>query len=68
MAKLLAHCDTRVTMGFYDRVNDANERAAVDTMDQRLRQASLARRAMRAVRNGHKRDTLGCFEGTIRVG
>ena len=34
LAKLLGHANTRVTMEFYNRVTDANERAAAEAMDR----------------------------------
>lgn len=34
LAKLLGHANTRVTMQFYNRVTDANERAAGEAMDR----------------------------------
>lgn len=37
LAKLLGHGSTRVTMEFYNRVTDANEMAAAQTMDRILR-------------------------------
>jgi integrase len=36
LAKLLGHSSTRVTMQFYNRVTDANERAAGEAMDRLL--------------------------------
>lgn len=36
LAKLLGHSDVSTTMEFYNRVTDANERAALDTMDRLL--------------------------------
>lgn len=36
LAKLLGHANTRVTMQFYSRVTDANERAAGEAMDRLL--------------------------------
>lgn len=36
LAHLLGHANTRVTMQFYNRVTDANERAAAELMDQLL--------------------------------
>lgn len=38
LAKLLGHANTRVTMQFYNRVTDANERAACDAMNRVLSQ------------------------------
>jgi integrase len=38
LAKLLGHSDVSVTMEFYNRVTDANERAAAQTMDRILSQ------------------------------
>ncbi len=34
LAKLLGHSNTRVTMQFYNKVTDANERAAAEVMDR----------------------------------
>ncbi len=34
LAKLLGHSNTRVTLQFYNRVTDANERAAAEAMDR----------------------------------
>ena len=34
LAKLLGHSNTRVTMQYYNRVTDANERAAADTINR----------------------------------
>lgn len=34
LAKLLGHANTRVTMQYYNRVTDANEKAAGETMDR----------------------------------
>jgi len=39
LAMLLGHADTRVTMQYYSRVTDANERAAGDTMDRLLNES-----------------------------
>ena len=36
LAKLLGHANTRVTMQFYNRVTDANERAACDARNRVL--------------------------------
>jgi integrase len=36
LAKLLGHSNTRVTLQFYSRVTDANERAAAVAMDHLL--------------------------------
>jgi len=36
LAKLMGHADVSVTMEFYNRVTDANERAAAQTMDRLL--------------------------------
>lgn len=36
LAKLMGHTNTRVTMLFYNRVTDANERAAAEAMDRLL--------------------------------
>ena len=36
LAKLLGHSNTRVTMQFYNRVTDANERAAAAAMGHLL--------------------------------
>jgi len=36
LAQLLGHSNTRVTMQFYNRVTDANERAAAALMNQVL--------------------------------
>lgn len=38
LAKLLGHANTRVTMQFYNRVTDANERAAAEAMNRILLQ------------------------------
>ncbi len=38
LAKLLGHANTRVTMQYYNRVTDANERAADDAMNRLLSQ------------------------------
>ncbi len=42
LAKLLGHANTRVTMQFYNRVTDANERAAGEAMDRLLAQKEQA--------------------------
>ena len=34
LAELLGHSNTRVTMQFYNRVTDANERAAAEAMNR----------------------------------
>lgn len=44
LARLLGHSDVRVTMEFYNRVTDANERAALQTMDRLLSVKGLDRR------------------------
>ncbi len=40
LAELLGHSDPMVTMEFYNRVTDANQRAAAATMDRLLGSAS----------------------------
>ena len=45
LAKLLGHSDVRMTMYFYNRVTDANERAAAKTMDQILGAKKQPRRS-----------------------
>lgn len=45
LAKLLGHANTRVTMEFYNRVTDANERAAAQTMDRILGGRGAAQKA-----------------------
>jgi integrase len=43
LAKLMGHSDASVTMEFYNRVTDANERAAASTMDRILGAANQAK-------------------------
>ncbi|UCE61495.1 MAG: site-specific integrase [Phycisphaerales bacterium] len=45
LAKLMGHSDVSVTMEFYNRVTDANEREAARTMDQILGGKKQARRS-----------------------
>ncbi len=45
LAKLLGHANTQVTMQFYNRVTDANERAACDAMNRILKQGDHAAHA-----------------------
>lgn len=45
LAKLLGHTDTRVTMQFYNRVTDANERAAAEAMDRVFKRSRRAKGA-----------------------
>ena len=45
LAKLLGYSDVSVTMEFYNRVSDANERAAAATMDRLLSQGKGSRKA-----------------------
>lgn len=45
LAKLLGHANTRVTMQFYNRVTDANERAAGEAMNRVLRQSECSANA-----------------------
>lgn len=44
LAKLMGHSDVSVTMEFYNRVTDANEREAAHTMDKLLEQQDRGRR------------------------
>ena len=46
LAKLLGHANTRVTMQFYNRVTDANERAAGEAMDRMFSRHERTRDAM----------------------
>ena len=46
LAKLLGHSDSRVTMQFYNRVTDANDRAAREVMDRVLGMPEKTSRAM----------------------
>jgi integrase len=39
LAELLGHSDVSVTMEYYNRVTDANKRAAAQTMDEMFAQA-----------------------------
>ena len=43
LAQLLGHANTRVTMQFYNRVTDANERAAGEAMNRLLTQKNEPR-------------------------
>ena len=46
MARLLGHSNTRVTMQYYNRVTDANERAAAEAMNQLLDRAYMSKDAV----------------------
>jgi integrase len=43
LAKLLGHADARMTTQYYNRVTDANEQAAAQTMDRLLKQDKRSR-------------------------
>ncbi len=57
LAKLLGHSDTRVTMQFYNRVTDANERAAGEAMDRLLGPNGVAEAQPRRQSNSHEERT-----------
>jgi integrase len=42
LAKILGHSDVRITMTYYNRATDANERAAAVAMDHLLRDSEVA--------------------------
>ncbi len=60
LAKLLGHTNTRVTMQFYNRVTDANERAASDVMNDILKTAGTVGVAVcRSTSLPHQRQRSG---------
>lgn len=54
LAKLLGHANTRVTMQFYNKVTDANERAAGEAMDRLLGTKGVAETQPRRQSNSHE--------------
>ena len=46
LAKLLGHSNTRITMQYYNRVTDANERAAAEAMDGMFQRHEVSKDAV----------------------